>query len=233
MKLKDFSKLYFALLVLHIVTLYKPEFNNILLYFSKPLIVFSLLSYFIHKTSTLYLPAKFVYIGGLLFSLVGDIFLMFDATRNLFLAGVGSFLIAQLAYTYFYIANVKRFNWRSLAITIVPIIGAFYFLNYYLEVPKDLVLPINIYGVSLAAMVLTAINYGTTLGRRALFINAGAFVFLLSDLILAYSKFGAGQNKYVAIVVMTTYGIAQFLLASSVIAAAEKQNLDPYKGSAS
>ncbi len=233
MKLKDFSKLYFALLVLHIVTLYKPEFNNTLFYFSKPLIIFSLLSYFIHKTSALYIPAKFIFMGGLFFSLVGDVFLMFDSTQSLFLAGVGSFLLAQLAYTYFYIANARRFNWRSLAITIVPIAVAFYFLNFYLSIPKNLVLPINVYGITLAAMVLSAVNYGTALGRRALFINVGALVFLLSDLILAYAKFGAGQNKYVSIIIMTTYGIAQFLLATSVIAAGEKQNSEFYKGSAS
>lgn len=195
--------------------------------------MFSLLAFFIHKTATLYLPAKFLYIGALALSLVGDILLMFDTEPNFFLAGVGSFLLTQVAYTYFFVSNSKGFNWRSVVITIPPILGAFYFLNAFLDVPLAMQLPLNLYGLTLSAMVLTAVNYGLALGKRALFINLGALIFLLSDLLLAYAKFGNANNKYVSILVMITYGIAQFLLATSVIAIAEKQNDDFYKGSAS
>lgn len=212
------------MLILHVVTIYRPDESNVLFMLSKPLLMFSLLAFFLHRVGAIRLKAKLLYAVGILFSLIGDVLLMYT-TESSFMMGVGAFLIAQLCYAVFFFQNTVGFNWRSAVLALVPIVFGFWFLNQMLELPKPLVLPVNVYGVALSTMLLAAFNYGTKLGRRSFFINLGALFFLVSDLLLAYNKFDAG-NKYFSILVLITYAFAQFLLATSVITAAEQ---DYYK----
>lgn len=236
MKLKDFSKLYFALLILHIATLYRGDQGEMLYLFSKPLLMFSLLAFFVHRLGVVQLRAKTFFILALVFSLLGDILLMFGNEERYFMAGVGAFLLAQLSYTSFFLANSKGFNWRSLFMGLPLVAIGFYVLNGLLFLPEALVLPVNVYGLALGTMVVSAFNYGTRQGRRAVFINLGAISFLASDILLAYGKFSSDlpfEAKYVHIIVMLTYAIAQFLLATSVIAVAENKHYQDQSGSTS
>ncbi len=232
MKLKDFSKLYFVLLFLHVVTLYRPEDKDVLFLISKPLLMFSLLAYFVHRVGGLPLKGKLVYVLALLLSLLGDVLLMLEDAESYFLPGVGAFLLAQLSYAFFFFSNTRGFNWRSVVLAFVPTVAGFYLLNVVLQLPSGLQVPVNLYGVALSAMLLAAVNYGTRHGRRALFINLGAISFVISDMLLAYGKFGTG-SKYINIAVMITYAIAQFLLATSVIAITEKEYYQVQSGSTS
>jgi uncharacterized membrane protein YhhN len=203
-----------------VVTLYRPDDNNILFLLSKPLLMFSLLAYFLHRVGALQLRLKGMFAAALFFSLVGDVFLMFEE-EHYFLFGIAAFLLAQLCYVFFFFTHSSKLNWRSVLLALFPIAFGFWFLNNMLNVPEDMILLVNVYGAALGAMVLAAFNYGATLGRRALFINLGALSFLISDMLVAYNQFGEG-NKYISIMVMITYAIAQFLLATSVIGKAEQ-----------
>jgi uncharacterized membrane protein YhhN len=209
--------------------------NNTLVYFSKPLLLFSLLSFFLHKVSALYAPLKLAFVIGLLSSLAGDVFLMFDATQNFFLMGVGAFMLAQLAYSIFFLKNSTHFKPSVLLIASLPIIGSFYLLNQVFEVPEELVLPVNVYAIALSAMLISALNYARQTRARSSLLMGGAFIFVLSDLFLAYSKFGlSGESSmYLQMIIMTTYAIAQFLLATSVIARIEHNNKELHSGSTS
>lgn len=69
---------------------------------SKPLLMASLLLFYISKTEFLLEKAKWWIIGAIFFSLLGDTLLM-RVEQEFFLLGMGAFAIAHLAYIIFFI----------------------------------------------------------------------------------------------------------------------------------
>ncbi len=214
MLLKDFAKIYFTVLLLHLAVLDVGE-SQILIQFTKPIILLSLIAFYMQHTAVRKnFENKFLI--GLIFSLTGDVFLMFTHKGEIwFMLGLGAFLIAQLFYLLAFFKDgdevkgvVQRYPWL-----ILPFLAyAFWFVNMLKPSLANLVLPVGVYAIALVAMAISALNrHGKVVKTSFLLVFFGALFFVISDSVLAYTKF-VGPFSKSQVVVMATYGIAQFLL---------------------
>lgn len=154
---------------------------------------------------------KYAIIAGLLFSMLGDILLMLPV--DLFIAGLVSFLIAQLIYTYaFRTGRPLRFNF--ITILLLLIYGV---LIYIILLPglKGMAVPVAAYIVVILTMAWQAWDQWDQVRTRwALLAFTGAVLFVISDSILALNKFGEPFLTARALT-LGTYFAAQWLISNS------------------
>lgn len=214
MKVRDFAKLYFGLLILHLAVIYRPE-SEALYLISKPALLFSLLAFFIHRTSKVQIGHKLPIYLALGASLLGDVLLMNSAT-SFFLLGMGAFAIAQISYTVFYLRQPLSFktSWLILSLAIVAV--AFWLLYNYIPLPGDLQPFVYVYALLLSLHLVWSVKMLSARVAENWWPVAGAFLFLTSDLLLAYGKF-VEDSKYLHMAVMATYAFAQFGIAIGLL----------------
>ncbi len=155
-------------------------------------------------------------------SWLGDIALALDDDA-VFLVGVGCFLLAQASYivTFLRIPGAGLIKQR-------PILLAPYGL--YLVAMMAVVLPgagmlapaLVVYGSLLLAMAIFAMNAWSKVPRRAAWLLLiGSILFVISDSLIAVTKFGPlERTPLVGTVLIGTYCIAQIMLALGVLDAA-------------
>lgn len=152
-------------------------------------------------------------VGGLLASMLGDIFLMLPDER-FFAPGLVSFLVAHLLYiTAWRSRGDFGFTWWLLLLY-----AAYCAVLIYLLWPSvgSLRIPVVVYAAVLMVMGWQAAEMWLTWRDwSALAAMAGAVLFLLSDSALALNKFRAPIAQS-SVVVMSTYWAAQLLIAWSV-----------------
>lgn len=149
---------------------------------------------------------------GLLFSLVGDIFLMLPADR--FLAGLVSFLFAHLCYISAFAAIMTIWGLSWWGLPVILFAGGIYLV---LRPDLDtLQLPVLLYMAVISLMAWLAITMLAQWGERwALSAAVGAILFLVSDATLALNHFRR-RFWYAQLLVLGSYYLAQWLIASSV-----------------
>jgi uncharacterized membrane protein YhhN len=154
---------------------------------------------------------KYVIIAGLLFSLVGDIFLMLP--MDLFIAGLISFLIAHLIYTYAFRAG-RPLRIKFMAMLLFAIYGV---IIYAILLPNlnGMTVPVAAYVVVILTMAWQAWDQWEQVRTRwALLAFIGAVVFVISDTVLALNKFGEPFTAARALT-LSTYYSAQWLISNS------------------
>lgn len=149
---------------------------------------------------------------GLIFSLFGDIFLMFEDKGDIFfILGLSSFLTAHLFYIKMFY-NTKTSDQNLTIMIVLFSIGALYFAFLFNNIFEE-------GGYVLSGAVIVYVSAITTMGYYALLNNNsalsfGVIMFIISDATLAYNKFVVkspqGGLEYV---VMITYHIAQYFIA--------------------
>jgi len=185
-----------------------------LAYISKPMIVLSAAGYFFSATASVRSAMK-TWIGlALLFSLGGDVLLLFQERNSLFfLLGLSSFLLAHVFYILFFHKARLAEGIQSRLWTLL-IVAVFYtllisFLNPWLG---DMRLPVRVYGVVISFMLMLAMHMLFLPNREAgRYMLNGALLFVLSDSVLAINKFYQSFNT-ASLIIMLTYGFAQLLL---------------------
>ena len=164
-----------------------------------------------------------------LFGLAGDILLMLPS--RWFLMGLGAFLVGHLLYISLLVWNIflavqvngssELSLWWVLLILIIWAAVLFSFYRFIapksprLSMPQLLWVPIQIYGWILSGVLILsilAVICAPTVSASLIFLPVGAFLFYISDSLLAYDRFKRKMPK-VRIWVMMTYHIAQFSLA--------------------
>ena len=153
---------------------------------------------------------------GLVFSLAGDVFLMWPEG---FLPGLVSFLLAHLAYIVAFTRNT-RFAARPVAFVAYGLIAAALLWQLWPSVPPALRGPVLAYVVCLAAMaaqagVLWLAARGTAAEAAARSAAFGGLLFMTSDALLAFNKFDA-PIPLAALWSLSTYWLAQGLIAGSL-----------------
>ena len=169
--------------------------------------------------------AKYIRLIGfaLLFSFLGDIFLIEDSSLN-FMMGIAAFLIAHVFYIIFFcrIQPFKRKNSLSILISGFIILSYVVLIDYLfwpLITKQSLTMPVVTYSFFLGTMLFTAVNTINTEKKPKdfmVYLIAGAMLFVASDSILAFNKFYLTQ-QIPGFYVMLTYCIAQFLIVNSAI----------------
>ena len=214
-----FSISFAVIAILNLVSesIYSPE----ILLVVKPLICV-LLSLYLYSTTKLYGGFRKLIFTGLLFSLFGDIALMFVAKgENFFLIGLVSFLTAHIFYSIAFFRDFKNDPMASKKFghLMLFLMGAFS-LSYYTWLRpflEDLRIPVLIYIFIISIMaILAGYRYKRVNLISFRLIFAGAIFFVISDSALAYNKF-VQDFPYSGMVIMATYMIAQYLITMGAI----------------
>ena len=190
-------------------------------YISKPLLMPLLAAYFILATYPI--NVAWLIFVALLCGSGGDIFLMLE---NKFMQGMSAFLLGHIFYIIAFLLlvnNIATFPiWGFLLF--VPVI-----IILLLTYPKfkgylgDLRIPVHVYLVTILLMHISAILLLAKLSILSpsfLFIWIGSILFILSDSLIAVDNFNENLKvPNVAIIIMITYIIGQFLIAQGMLLA--------------
>ncbi len=161
-------------------------------------------------------PAFYTVLSALCFSTLGDVLLLFDSKSALFFfAGLGSFLIAQIFYiiTFFRMSNKpypSRVGWLYLFVFVILL------AILYPGMPMSMKIPVTAYGFCLTMMSLNSWRMYSMDHSVGLLIGVGSILFMVSDSVLAIGKF-KWELPYGHFIVMVTYILAQYLLASGLV----------------
>ena len=149
---------------------------------------------------------------GLMFSLLGDMLLAWPG--DLFVFGLGAFLLAHLAYLKAYLSDCRRLALLPLIIALA--VGAVLLGVLIANGLGPLLVPVIVYGVAISAMLWRALaRLGTDVPKRsALLAAGGAVAFVLSDSVIGINRFVA--PFYAApYVIILSYWLGQWGIAAS------------------
>jgi uncharacterized membrane protein YhhN len=189
-------------------------------FIAKPLILLSLIFFFINHGKHLSLKTKTITLLALLFSLAGDVLLMFtDKSASFFLSGLVAFLLAHIMYikVFFDKKNLKQTSLIFIIVLLIYAIGIFYLLKDGLG---DMLIPVIVYMIVILSMVFIASMRKDNVSNQSYnLVFLGAIFFVLSDSFLAINKFYQ-PIPLSKIIIMSTYSIAQYLIILGLL----KQN---------
>lgn len=150
---------------------------------------------------------------GMLFSLMGDIFLMLPSDQ--FLIGLICFLITHICYIVAFLSDSKfrRPIWPYVLLAVVAI-AIFELLSGGINAAMKF--PVAIYAAALSLMTAQALARNLQQKTSGSMLAAiGAILFMISDTTLAYDRFVTGFTMAHAII-LSTYYAAQYFIALSV-----------------
>lgn len=187
----------------------------------KPLICIILIGYFVSRTRLYGNFSKLIF-GGLLFSWVGDVALLFGGGGGtFFLMGLLAFLIAHIFYSFAFFRDYrydpmasKKYGHLMLFIMAAFTIGFYIFIRPFLNEMK---IPVMAYMVIISIMAIMAgYRYQRVNQLSFQLILSGAILFIISDTLLAINKF---VEPFVSsgVFIMATYMIAQYLITMGAL----------------
>lgn len=160
---------------------------------------------------------------GILFSLTGDVLLMLSLDK-FFLPGLVAFLLAHVMYVIGFNLPLPALSAWGFLLAIMIGIGGVRIMRRIVaplatQGQAGLRTPILIYGVVISLMLLSALLKLTDLtwnAGAALLVGVGAFLFYLSDIILAWLKFIA-PIQHGRIYNILAYHLGQIALIAGVV----------------
>ncbi len=182
-------------------------------YLSKPLLLFSLTAFFIHINGFATTFTKQI-VAALVLSLLGDVLLMREG-EFFFLGGMGAFLLAHVFYLLFYFGQRLKMSLVAILGGLVIAGAGLWILYSYINTPPELEPYLYVYAIVLGLHFTVSMLFAFANKGLQWLSALGAFLFLISDLILAYNKFNEA-SVYLSIAVMLTYGLAQYLIVLSI-----------------
>ena len=191
---------------------------------SKPLLMVSLLVYYVfERKEKLSLLPKLM-IGALIFSWFGDVLLMLQGEiEGIFIFGLGAFLVAHIFYIFAYKkakyekpGEMKTSFVRARIAFLIFIGGALiYMLHPHLG---DLFLPVVLYTTIIITMgIFALLRRGWTVDQSFIMVYSGALLFIMSDAMIAINKFMSPIIQ-ARLLIMATYIAAQFLIVKGILA---------------
>jgi len=160
---------------------------------------------------------------GLLFSLLGDVFLMFPP--SFFPAGMGAFFIAHLAYivgfNQTFILPTWYFFIPLLILALADVVGYRRLKKSICAKPKGRWIRFPMMGYMIVISLMLFSSLLTWLRpdwpvQSAALVSIGGLLFYVSDLILAFNRFCAPIRRG-RVAVIVTYHLAQMTIVSGVL----------------
>ena len=216
MKHTLFFKIYIVISIVYLAILLSG--NEYLDLYLKPILI-PLLGFAVYAYKRF--PSRNTLLTALAFSWIGDVILLFaDIAEIYFILGLVSFLISHIIFcTLFNKQNHTQVRNNIVfrigcVIIVVYLIGM---LSFLLPNLGDLRIPVIINGFVICTMLIMAFNGFLTWPKPGnKFIFAGAFIFIVSDSILAINKFHSPIEKGVFFT-MLTYLVAQYLIVAGIL----------------
>ncbi len=190
-------------------------------YIAKPAVILSLIAWL--STSTGLQGSAFWFGLGLFFSLLGDVFLL-SASEKLFLAGIIVFLLTHICYMIGFRQQMLAPSAWSLVLISLILLNAVRLLRRIVGAMRAqgmsrLVYPVIVYGLVISLMLYAALatlsDHAWNIGAAVL-VSVGAFLFWLSDLMLAWNKF-VSPSRFGRLPIMVLYQLGQIGLIAGVI----------------
>ena len=150
--------------------------------------------------------------GGLVLSALGDVLL--EASPALFLPGLVAFLLAHVAYVVAYLGRTSRLQLTRLMPVVLFSGAAFHVLDPHLGAMRG---PVIAYMVVISMMLWRAtaqIGADGTCGLRPWLATIGAWLFAVSDLMVAWSRF-VDPEAGLQVPLLLLYWAGQTAIASS------------------
>jgi uncharacterized membrane protein YhhN len=152
---------------------------------------------------------------GLLFSVAGDLIL--DWPADLFVFGLGAFLLAHLCYLVAYCSDSRRF--APLALLAALLAGGSMFALLASQPLGALLIPVGLYALTISAMLwraLARLGDDNIQRNSAWLAAAGAALFVVSDSLIGINRFVApfDEARYA---IMITYWLGQLGIAASAM----------------
>ncbi|MBS1547643.1 MAG: lysoplasmalogenase [Bacteroidetes bacterium] len=192
----------------------------------KPLLMIILSSWFFFNSRRVGDRFTLLVQAGLLFSLIGDVALMFTYVDDFnFLVGLGAFFLAQLCYAFAFAQNIADVGGGMEGI-LVPLVIAFgigtcaFFFTWDLvpHLEEGLGVPVFAYVIALTLMgMLAAFRYRRTYPRSFWLVLVGALLIIFSDGALAWDRFRL-PLRWSSLWIMVPYAIGQFMIAAGALA---------------
>ncbi|MDO4544296.1 MAG: lysoplasmalogenase [Clostridia bacterium] len=201
-----FIILFVAASLLHLYSRL-PEKGSRLAVITKPLLMPLLLGCYLTVCEQ---PALTVYLA-MIFSFIGDVFLLYPERKITRLLGFSSFFLAQISYIVHYIGLVGAPGKTIIILAVICYVSAYLIscLILFPNIPKKWKIPVSIYmlaisGMSFMALMTFFTRFSNWMGL-ALF---GSGMFICSDFILCMEIFKE-KTRYGNFIVMLTYIVAQ------------------------
>lgn len=196
-------------LISAIATIYaKSRENEKLQFVFKPLTMLVIILIAFLNSSTPINFYQIMILVGLIFSTIGDVFLIKD--KQFFVQGLVAFLIGHICFV---VAFYTTPNWLSLIFYLAYVV---FFLSLLWRDLGSLKIPVIVYSLALAAMSWFALSKTIEHTNHHTFhAFIGSILFIISDSLLAYNKFKS-SIPYSHILILATYFLAQWFIASSV-----------------
>lgn len=180
-------------------------------YLTKPLTTILVIILAFLQPSGILETYKYLIIAGLAFSLIGDIFLMLPSDK--FVQGLASFLIAHIFFIAAFILDFgPYFDWMLLipaAIITIP------FLWFLLPKTGKMKIPVFVYSLMLMIFLWQATGRFYYLAEPTAFYTLiGALLFIISDSVLAYTRFVKELKISNSLIHFTYWGALVFLALS-------------------
>jgi uncharacterized membrane protein YhhN len=190
-------------------------------YFAKPAVMICLFFWLYASTG---LQGNTFWFGlGILFSLAGDVLLMISLDR-MFLFGLAAFLFAHLSYITGFKDGLGTVSAWSLLLLVFIAVSVIRMMRRIVGALRakgenNLVYPVIIYGSVISVMLYAAmstIQDPAWKTSAAFFVSLGAFLFCVSDVILAWDKF-VSPIKNGRVFNIATYYLGQIGIIAGVI----------------
>lgn len=196
-------------LISAIITIYaKLRENEAVQFIFKPLtMVAIILIAFLNSSTPLNFYQKAI-LAGLIFSTIGDVFLVKD--KQFFVQGLISFLIGHICYI------VAFWTAPNLPSGLIYLAYIGFFLTILWKHLGKLKIPVIIYSLAIAIMSWMALSRTMENHNHQTFhAFLGSLMFVASDSLLAYNKFKS-PIPLAPIWILSTYFLAQWFIALSV-----------------
>lgn len=190
-------------------------------YVTKPMVLLGLIAFLLLRVPIT--PARLPFLLGLVFSLLGDIFLIPKGTRW-FLMGMGAFSVTQLMYIWGF--NLSKVKLPVMVVGIVAFLGGVVLIRLVVNrfsqsssVNKAILPFIKGYGALVLAMTMSALLCLARPGwsdSAAVMAGIGGILFFLSDGMIGLDKLDRRLPRY-RFWIIFTYHLAQFLIVAAVI----------------
>lgn len=183
----------------------------------KPLLCLLLAAYFYLNTKMQTLFERFI-IYGLGFSFLGDVLLMFQSEAEwYFILGLGAFLITHFMYlkAFLYLTSIPsgylaKNKWLIYFCFIFFLVNVFF---YWPHLPKGMGIPVVCYCFAICLMLMGCIHsYGSIPGHKWRLIFIGVLLFIVSNSLIALTKFVSIDMVYNGLWIMLTYMLSQLLI---------------------
>lgn len=224
------SIVYLVLTLLEALAPGVEDIVKLLQFIIKPLLITTLAVYFFTATASGKGSFRNIMLAGFFFSVVGDTLLMFtEQGATFFLLGLGAFLVTHICYILAFSGVRKeqkgfvvRKKWPAIPLMIF--VAAFITLLWP-DLASSMRLPVATYAVVIGTMAATCLNLKDKIERSVfLTIVSGALLFMMSDSLIALTKFKAADFAMPLphFWIILTYLMGQYLIATGAMKIASK-----------